>query len=121
MVKTLIRTLLAAAFLAMPFSATEALAHAHLLKSLPADGAVTASPQMIMLTFSEKVVDKLSGFDLTKADGTRVDVAVMTADGGKVLHAMPARPLSPGAYKMSWHAVTDDGHRTEGAVAFTVK
>jgi|SRR6185312_3119112 len=119
--KTLIRTLLAVAVLAAPLSATNALAHAHLLKSTPVDGAVTASPQMIMLAFSEKVVDKLSGFDVTKADGTRVDTAVMTADGGKILHAMPSKPLTPGAYKISWHAVTDDGHRTEGTIAFTVK
>jgi len=119
--KTLIRALLAAAILAAPLAATDALAHAHLLKALPADGAVTASPQMIMLTFSEKVVDKLSGFDVTRADGTKIDVAVMTADGGKVMHAMPAKPLTPGAYKVAWHAVTDDGHRTEGSVTFTVK
>jgi len=119
--KTLIRIVLAAAILAAPFAATDALAHAHLLKAMPADGAVTASPQMIMLTFSEKVVDKLSGFDVTSADGTKVDVAVMVADGGKVMHAMPAKPLMPGLYKISWHAVTDDGHRTEGTVTFTVK
>ena len=119
--KTLVRTLLAAAILAAPLAAGNALAHAHLLTSMPANGAVTASPQMIMLTFNEKVVDKLSGFDVTKADGSKVDVAVMTADGGKVMHAMPAKPFSPGAYKITWHAVTADGHRTEGAVAFTVK
>jgi len=119
--KNLVRSLVVAAALATPFAATGALAHAHLLKALPADGAVTAAPQMIMLTFSEKVVDKLSGFEITKADGTKVDVAVMTADGGKTLHAMPARPLAPGVYKLAWHAVTDDGHRTEGTVGFTVK
>jgi methionine-rich copper-binding protein CopC len=119
--KTLVRTLLAAVLLAAPLAATDTMAHAHLLKAMPADGAVTASPQMIMLTFSEKVVDKMSGFDVTKADGTKVDVTVMTADGGKVMHAMPSKPLAPGAYKISWHAVTDDGHRTEGTVTFTVK
>lgn len=119
--KTLIRTLLAAAVLAAPFAAGDALAHAHLLKSMPSDGAVTAPPQMIMLTFSEKVVDKLSGFDVVKADGTKVDVAVMTADGGKTMHAMPSKPLSPGVYKVAWHAVAGDGHRTEGSFAFTVK
>jgi len=119
--KTLVRTLLAAVFLAAPLAATGALAHAHLVKSLPADGAVTASPQMIMLTFSEKVVARLSGLEVAKADGTKVDVQVMTAEGGKVLHAMPSTPLAPGAYKIAWHAVADDGHRSEGTVAFTVK
>ncbi|MGN6209435.1 copper homeostasis periplasmic binding protein CopC [Asticcacaulis sp.] len=119
--KTLIRTLAAAAILAMPLAATDALAHAHLLKSMPAEGAVTASPQMIMLTFSEKLTDKMSGFEVVKADGTKVDVQVAIADGGKVLHAMPSKPLAPGAYKVNWVAVTDDGHRMTGTVTFTVK
>jgi len=119
--KTLIRSLLAAGVLATPLAATDAFAHAHLLKSTPAEGAVTASPQMIMLTFSEKLTQKLSGFEVVKADGTKVDVAVMTADGGKVLHAMPAKPLAPGVYKVNWVAVTDDGHRMTGTVTFTVK
>lgn len=119
--KTLIRTLIAAALLATPLAAAQAFAHAHLVKSTPADGAVTASPQMIMLTFSEKLTDKLSGFKVVKADGAKIDVQVVAADGGKVLHAMPSRPLAPGAYKVNWFAVSDDGHRTIGTVAFTVK
>lgn len=119
--KTLVRTLIASLILASPLAATDALAHAHLLKSTPAEGAVTASPQMIMLTFSEKLADKLSGFEVVKADGSKVDVQVATADADKVLHAMPARPLAPGVYKVNWHAVTDDGHRTTGTITFTVK
>ena len=119
--KTFVRTLIAAALLITPLSATDAFAHAHLLKSMPADGAVTASPQMIMLTFSEKLTAKMSNFDVVKADGSKVDVQVMTADGAKVLHAMPAKPLAPGAYKINWVAVTDDGHRMTGTVNFTVK
>jgi len=119
--KNLVRSLIAAALMAAPFAAGHALAHAHLLKAFPADGAVTAAPQMIMLTFSEKVVDKLSGFAVAKADGAKVDVQVTTADGGKVLHAMPAKPLAAGVYKITWHAVTDDGHRTEGTLGFTVR
>ena len=29
--------------------------------------------------------------------------------------------LAPGAYKVSWHMKTPDGHKTEGDFAFTVK
>lgn len=119
--KNFVRSLAAAAVMATAFATTGALAHAHLLKSLPAEGAVTGSPQMIMLTFSEKLADKLSGFEVVKADGSKVDVQVATADGGKVLHAMPAKPLAPSVYKVNWVAVTDDGHRMTGTVTFTVK
>jgi hypothetical protein len=119
--KNVIRSLASAAVIATAFAATGALAHAHLLKSLPTDGAVTAPPQMIMLTFSEKLADKLSGFEVVKADGGKVAAQVAVADGGKVLHAMPAKPLAPGVYKVNWGAVTDDGHRMTGTVTFTVK
>ncbi len=119
--KTLTQLALAAAILASPFAASEVSAHAKLVKAVPADGATTPSPQMIMLTFNEKVEGKLSGFELVKADGTKVDVMVSVAGGGTLLHAMPSKPLAPGAYKVNWHAVTDDGHRTQGTVSFTVK
>jgi len=119
--KTLTQIAIAAALLAAPFVASEASAHARLIKAMPADGATTSSPQMIMLTFNEKVEGKLSGFEVVKADGSKIDVMVSVAGGGTMLHAMPSKPLAPGAYKVNWHAVTDDGHRTQGSVAFTVK
>lgn len=72
--KTLTQIAIAAALLAAPFVASEASAHARLIKAMPADGATTSSPQMIMLTFNEKVEGKLSGFEIVKADGTKVDV-----------------------------------------------
>jgi methionine-rich copper-binding protein CopC len=119
--KILSRVILSAALVAAPFVASEALAHAKLLKATPADGSTAASPQMIMLTFNEKLTGKLSGFEVVKADGTKVDVMVSVAGGGTMLHAMPSKPLARGLYKVNWHAVTDDGHRTEGTISFTVK
>jgi methionine-rich copper-binding protein CopC len=119
--KNLTQIIIAAALLATPFAASEASAHARLVKAVPADGTTTASPQMIMLTFNEKVEGKLSGFEVVKADGSKVDVMVSVAGGGTMLHAMPSKPLAPGVYKINWHAVTDDGHRTQGTVSFAVK
>lgn len=119
--KTIIRSLAVAMALAAPFAATGALAHARLVNSTPAKDSAGASPSMIMLTFSEKVEGKLSGFAVTGPDGKAVDLPVSVAGGGTVLHAMPAKPLAAGAYKIAWHAVTDDGHRTEGTLTFTVK
>ncbi len=119
--KKLTNLVFAAALVALPFVAGEASAHAKLVKATPADGSTTASPQMIMLTFNEKVEGKLSGFEVVKADGTKVEVMVSVAGGGTMLHAMPSKPLAPGVYKVNWHAVTDDGHRTQGTLSFTVK
>ena len=46
--KNFVRSLLALTILTAPFAAGDASAHAHLVKSTPAEGAVTAAPQMIM-------------------------------------------------------------------------
>jgi methionine-rich copper-binding protein CopC len=34
---------------------------------------------------------------------------------------VPLKALRPGTYRVSWHAVSIDTHRTEGAFTFTVK
>lgn len=119
--KTHFRTAIVAAAIAAPFAASGAFAHARLISATPADGSTGASPAMIMLTFNEKLVPKLSGFEVVGADGKTLDLPVMTAGGGKMLHAMPRQALPAGTYKVTWRAVSDDGHRTEGAVSFTVK
>ncbi|MGN6424427.1 MAG: copper homeostasis periplasmic binding protein CopC [Asticcacaulis sp.] len=123
--KTLIRTAVIVAAIAAPFAATftasGAFAHARLISAMPTDGSTGASPSMIMLTFNEKLTPKLSGFEVAGADGKALDLKIMTAGGGKAMHAMPTHKLTAGAYKVTWHAVSDDGHRTEGATSFTVK
>jgi copper resistance protein C len=32
-----------------------------------------------------------------------------------------AGPLPPGPYKVAWHAVADDGHKTGGTFGFTLE
>jgi hypothetical protein len=119
--KTLLRAAAIAGILTLTFVTSSALAHARLVSAIPANGAVTASPQMIMLTFNEKLTATLSGFAVTGPDGKPVSVQVSVAGGGTMLHAMPQKPLAPGKYAVAWHAVTADGHRTEGTVTFTVQ
>jgi methionine-rich copper-binding protein CopC len=33
----------------------------------------------------------------------------------------PLRPLRPGRYRVAWHAVSVDDHRTQGAYSFVIK
>lgn len=119
--KTLLRTAAIIGILTLPLITSEASAHARLVSAMPSNGAVTASPQMIMLTFNERVMATLSGFTVAGPDRKPVDVQVSVAGGGTMLHAMPQKPLVPGKYAVAWYAVTADGHRTEGTVAFTVR
>ena len=96
--------------------ATRADAHAFLLKSSPAVGsAVQTGVKELRLEFSEAV-------ELTTASGA---VVRLPAPGfGDTAHRLlvTALPmLMSGSYRVKWHVVSADTHRTEGAFTFTVK
>ncbi len=48
-------------------------------------------------------------------------IEVTVGSDGKTLVAKPAAPLGAGRYKLTWHVVTTDTHRIEGAFEFEVK
>ncbi|HYK78351.1 MAG TPA: copper homeostasis periplasmic binding protein CopC [Micropepsaceae bacterium] len=100
----------------------EAEAHAFLLKSDPTVGATVAAPQTLRLEFSEAIELAFSGIDVTNGSGGAVPARNVRLDSNdrKVLLAdLP--PLSAGAYRVKWHVVSVDTHRTEGDFAFSVK
>jgi methionine-rich copper-binding protein CopC len=110
-----------AAAAALALHAPTALAHAHVTSSSPAANAVVAAPKTLSLTFSEGLEPRFSGLTLTAPGGGTVPLTVAASEDRKTLVAMPAKPLAPGAYKATWHAVAKDGHRMEGSYAFTVR
>ena len=102
--------------------AAEASAHAKLVKSDPPANGQPSDKKNLELTFSEEISGKLSGAVLTDAKGAKVATTSMADQGNKGLMVMAKEPLKPGEYKLAWHAVaSDDGHRTSGTVAFSVK
>jgi len=118
----LIKGLFAVAASAVLFAAAgAALAHAHLVSSDPAAGAAVAPPKAITLTFSEKLEARFSGAVLSRSGAPLGAQSRLDPSGAKTLTLSPGAPLSPGAYLVSWHAVSVDGHRTKGEVAFTVR
>jgi hypothetical protein len=103
--------------------ATSAFAHAELQRATPpVGGTAAASPTEIRLQFSESIERSFSGVTLATGDGVsiptgpsaldRVDKAVLIM---KVLQA-----LKPGAYRVTWHVVSVDSHRTQGSFSFSV-
>lgn len=104
--------------LAFALAATPALAHAHLVKSLPAQGAKTKSPRHVVLTFTEALEPAFSGVLLMDSDGRNLSGAPVKIDGA-VMTVTPDH-LPPGRYQVTWHAVGHDTHRTDGSFAFTV-
>lgn len=103
-------------------SAGSAWAHAHLKTSAPAAGTAAAAPAEIDLAFTEGVNPKFTGIALSGPGGAAVPTGpARLGSGGDATLAVPiSGRLAPGAYKVDWHALAVDGHKTEGSFTFTV-
>lgn len=95
-----------------------ALAHAQLVASNPADGAVVASaPAAFTLTFNEPVTPIT--VKLARPDGSVVLIDTVSTDGPTVIVALPAG-LANGSYAISYRVISEDGHPVGGSVVFSI-
>lgn len=103
-----------------PVLVSGAQAHAVLLESSPAAGAVVRSlPKQLDLTFSE-VVSPMA-FRLVRPDGTTFDLTRPVAAGVALAVEMPnPTPPGSGTYFVEWHVVSEDGHPIAGSIALTM-
>src|SRR5262249_7364379 len=110
------------ATVAVGIPAVAALAHAFLNQAVPpVGGTVATSPEEIRLSFSEGVEQRYSRIELATSDGRAIVTGPATRDPGDDKQLVLAVPLlAPGRYKVSWHVVSVDTHRTEGAYSFSV-
>lgn len=106
--------------------AANASAHAHLESQLPAADSTVSSPKELRLQFSEGVEEKFTKVSITSTVATGKtmvepvpDIATDRANN-KILIVTPAAPLAAGEYKVEWHAVSVDTHKSEGSYSFTV-
>jgi methionine-rich copper-binding protein CopC len=107
-------------FVAIACFAAPGFAHAFLQHADPGAGAtLRASPRRIALTFSEKLEPVFSGVIVTDRSGRNVEAGAVLIGGNSMVAAL--RSLPPGRYRVVWHVVSVDTHRTEGAYSFTVK
>jgi methionine-rich copper-binding protein CopC len=102
---------------------SRAEAHAHLAAASPkADSSVAAAPAALTLTFSEALEPSFTKVKVTGPDGSTVAVDKPTLDPAATLVTVPfTGKLAPGTYKVDWHVVSVDGHKSEGSYSFTVK
>jgi methionine-rich copper-binding protein CopC len=116
-----IRTL-AFASVAAVLLGSVANAHPQLQSAEPAAGALTASPKLIRLTFNEAVIPQFSGVELMDQAGRVIATGKSEIDPAnkKILVVPVKEELTPGDYKVDWHAVSDDTHRVNGNYSFTV-
>jgi methionine-rich copper-binding protein CopC len=100
-----------------------ALAHAFPAQEIPKSGAVLAvPPEIVSITFTEEIDAHFSGIIVTNQSGQRVDDGDILWDTNnrKILSVgMKKGDLPAGVYKVIWHALSTDGHRTEGSYEFT--
>jgi methionine-rich copper-binding protein CopC len=98
-----------------------ALAHTHLEKTEPADGAVLkAAPSHVELWFNEKPDLTVSKIAVAGPSGA-VEVGPTHSISDKSIVADVRSRLSDGEYVVKWQAAGDDGHVSKGEFKFSVK
>jgi hypothetical protein len=98
-----------------------ALAHAHAVKTTPAANASVRTLTEIHVDFSEPVNPAFTGLEIIGADGKALPAGKPVFDAKHLSMRMPVAGLKPATYKVKWHAVSGDTHRSEGAFNFTVE
>jgi len=98
--------------------AVTADAHAQLQKSSPADNSViTTSPPDLVLNFSEAA--QLTALSIQKGNEPEQKLKPLPGIAAAQI-SVPLPQLTPGAYTISWHVLSEDGHVTSGALHFTL-
>jgi methionine-rich copper-binding protein CopC len=115
------KALVTTALLGSLLAASSVWAHAHLKGQTPAADSTVSAPSELHLEFSEGVEATFTKVTITK-DGVAVPLKSLATEGSdkKILIVTPAAPLTAGAYKVEWHAVSVDTHKSEGAYGFKV-
>ena len=110
-------------FATVLLSPSVARAHAHLLRSDPADGArLSASPGTVHLSFSERPELSMSFAELKDAKGTTYSLGrASRGDSDRLgVDFSIHDSLPPGRYTLSWRTAAADGHPSHGQIKFEV-
>jgi methionine-rich copper-binding protein CopC len=103
----------------MALGAPAARAHAFLDHASPLVGStVDAAPHEVSLTFTQSLEPAFSTVVVTDASGAEVSQGKAQVSGNTMQVGLKA--LSPGSYKVRWHALSVDTHTTEGSFTFHV-
>jgi hypothetical protein len=94
------------------------------VESDPAPNATVKAPlEMIHVLFHNPVDLKTAAMSVTDKSGKPVDVGKAMAMGtdGKLMMAMPNKPLPAGTYNVTWSVMGNDGKPLQGRFTFTAK
>jgi methionine-rich copper-binding protein CopC len=109
--------------LATALSAQAAQAHAFLDHAAPAVGStIAAAPSQVQLFYTQDLEPAFSGATLADANGQPIATGPAVFDPqNKAEMVLNLPKLPPGHYKVSWHALSVDTHRTTGAFGFDIQ
>ncbi|KAA0984482.1 copper homeostasis periplasmic binding protein CopC [Pseudomonas sp. ANT_J12] len=111
------KALTTAALLGSLLAASSVFAHAHLKSQVPAADSTVSAPTELRLVFSEGVE---ATFTKVTINGVPAKKLATEGSDKKTLIVTPDAPLTAGEYKVEWHAVSVDTHKSEGAYSFKV-
>ncbi len=113
--------LVAAAILLLG-GAASALAHAHLVRAVPAaGGSVSIAPSEVTLRFNEKLESAFSSVVVRDAGGKQIDKGDGTVDKKDRMVIRVSLPtLERGVYKVEWRVMSADTHKVNGDFTFKV-
>lgn len=97
--------------------APPASAHDELVATSPRDGSSVAAPRQVVLTFAEAVLGVGNRIAVTGPSG-QVASGPPTIQGSTLRATLPT--LRSGGYRVTWRAVSADGHPVSGSFGFTV-
>jgi copper transport protein len=115
--------LIAVAWLAMLALAPRASAHAQLLGTSPASGAVVpTSPKEVIFEFNQNVGGALGAVRVYDAQGNEVDnLAVGHAEGNEHWMGVGLKPSLPdGTYTATYRVISADTHIVYGGMVFSI-
>jgi len=89
----------------------------------PLGGALVKAPSEIRLTFSEALIARFSGLEVTDQRGRVVikSNAQLNIPNKRQLVVPLRAHLAAGTYRVKWHAVSADTHRVNGTYTFRIR
>jgi copper transport protein len=97
-----------------------AWAHATLVRTDPANGAVLAQPPAVVRAVFDDTVQVGPGIEAIRNGSGSVLAGRPHVDGGRTLIVPVRRALADGDYSVRWSIISDDGHLESGVFAFAV-
>jgi methionine-rich copper-binding protein CopC len=116
------RSLLIAAALAILCAfPTTALAHAEVVRAIPADGATVTEPVSVVSARYSEDLTSVSSLKVLDAGGAIVATGAVDPDDDRRMLARPDAPLTNGTFTVQSTAASTDGHIERVEWAFSVQ